>query len=126
LLLLLSLGLSTVTPEPTSDRRNTRVKVVMVLFAVGLVLDILIGAVLVLNNRQIRHAVSQAHLVKIAAYEACIASNQRSAADLKRWDEVLVLVNTMPTDAHQQAFIAGVEKANRTADAPRDCGRLVP
>jgi hypothetical protein len=93
---------------------------------VGIVLDLIISVILVYNNQRISKVASQAHIAKVAAYEYCLKGNASAQADLKRWDAVLALLHDGTTTPGLQTFIAGVEKANRTADQQTDCARIKP
>lgn len=98
----------------------------VVLLAIGVALDLMVGLALGYVAIQARNASSQAHILKVAAYEACLSNNDNKAADADRWRKVLALVDTMPHNQAVQVFIAGVNAANAAADAPRDCQALVP
>jgi hypothetical protein len=99
---------------------------VVVLLTVGILLDLLVSAAIVNNYRQIQKVTSEAHIAKVAQYEACLASNRTKSADADRWEKVLTLVDTMPANPEVETFVAGVRSANATADHPVDCGPLVP
>jgi hypothetical protein len=126
LLLALSPMFSTGGPGMVPGRRRAVRKTVIVLLGVGILLDLLVSVVLVNNYRQIQKVTSEAHIAKVASYEACLASNRSKAADSERWDKVLALVDTMPDNPQVETFVAGVRAANRTADHPADCTDLVP
>lgn len=111
---------------PDAQKTVTIPRWVLVLFAIGVVLDILIGVSLGYVAVQARDAASTARVNRVAAYQACLSGNDRSAADLKRWDDIVTLLRSGRDSPELQTFLAGVDKANGTADAPRDCGRLVP
>lgn len=104
----------------------TRRALIIVLLSIGVALDLLISVALVYSVRQAKDAASQVHIVKVAAYEACLVNNDRSAADLKRWNDILALIRDSPATPQRDLFVAAVNKANRQADNPRDCGKLVP
>lgn len=104
----------------------TRRGLIIVLLAIGVVLDLLISVALVYSVDQTRKSASQVHILKVAAYEACLVGNERSAADLKRWNDILALIENAPNTPGRDAFVQAVNKANLQADNPRDCGRLVP
>ena len=114
----MSPGTDAVTPR--------RLHLLTLLLMVGVGLDLLISVVLGLVVIQARNDASQAHLLKVAAYEACLAANQQKAADLARWGAVLRLIEGKHPTAQTEAFVAGVRAANRTVDAPADCGRISP
>lgn len=95
---------------------------VLILLAVGVTLDLLISAALVYQARQIEANASTTHILRLAQYEACVRNNAQNEADLVRWEKVLSLVDTMPTNPQTVAFIDGVREANRTADKQVDCG----
>ena len=126
LLLALSPTFSSGGPGLSPGRRRVVRRTVVVLLAVGILLDLLVSVVLVNNYRQIQKVTSEAHIAKVAQYEACLASNRTKAADSDRWEKVLALVDTMPNNPQVQTFVAGVRSANRIADHPVDCGPLVP
>lgn len=104
----------------------TRRGIIIVLLAVGVVLDLLISVVLITTVNQARHNASQVHILKAAAFEACLVDNQRSAADLKRWNDILALIRDAPGTPARDSFVAAVNKANQQADNPRDCGKVAP
>jgi len=126
LLLLASLGYrsdaGSVTPTPV----RTPSRWLLVLVAVGVGLDLLISVALGYAVNQTRINTSQTHILKVAAHETCLASNDQKAADLRRWDEVLTLLDTEPANPALEKFVAGVRKANGTADAPHDCSTVAP
>lgn len=125
LLALLLFG-SLAQVENGKPRLMGRQRLLIVLLTVGVVLDLLISVSLGYVAVQARNASNQAHIVKVASYEACVANNDAKQADLKRWDDVLTLIKDGHATPALLAFIAGVRRSNVTADAPRDCGRLAP
>lgn len=125
-LLVSSLIFSTAAAPETRKGRMSRRGAIIVLLTVGIVLDLLISVALFYAVQRARDASSQVHLVKVSAYEACLISNDQRAADLRRWNDILALVNQGPATPARDRFIDGVRKANGTADKPRDCGTLVP
>ena len=126
LLLGLSLMSATGVASVGSQRPLIRRPWVLTLLVVGIVLDLAISGALIHNNYQINKVVSQAHIAKVAAYEYCLKGNASAQADLKRWDAVLALLHDGQNDPQLETFIAGVEKANRTADQQTDCSRIKP
>ena len=114
------------TAPPDAPKTVTIPRWVAILFVVGVTLDVLIGVSLGYVAVQARDAASTARINRLAAYNACIANNDAKQADLARWDAIIVLLRSGHDSPELQTFIAGVQKANRTADAPRDCGALVP
>ena len=125
LLLSVAFTLSAADQDGTDGRIILRRWVVIGL-AVGIALDLLIGLTLGPIALEARRASSQAHLNRVAAYEACLQFNQVKAADLKRWDAIIKLIETGPSNPATVAFVKGVEQANRTADQPVDCRKLAP
>lgn len=125
-LLALSLILGTARANEKKAAQMTRRGLIITLLAIGVALDLLISVALVYSVRQARDAASEVRIVKVAAYEACLVNNERSAADLKRWNDILDLVQNGPNTPGRDQFVAAVNKANQQADNPRDCGRLVP
>jgi hypothetical protein len=99
---------------------------VVILLAVGVALDLLIGVSLVLQNRRIEHAASSAHISRVAAYQACLNGNTFRSADAKRWADILALLGDGNRDPGLTHFVAGVVVANRVADHPVDCVPLRP
>lgn len=126
LLLGLLLGASWATADPATKGLNVKVRWVVILLAIGVALDLLISLALGYVAVQARNAASQAHVARVATYEACLTSNATKTDDLKRWDEVLALVSDGRTDTATLRFVQQVGQINKTADAPRDCGALVP
>lgn len=96
---------------------------VLWLVTVGVCFDLFVSAALYQQNQVTRKAASSAHIARVAGYESCTDSNKGKVADLKRWNQVLTLINTMPSNAAEQRFINGVDAANRTADQMRVCTR---
>lgn len=113
-----------------ADGVNTRTVTIprwlAVLFVAGIALDILVGIALGLIAVQARQASSSAHIARVANYTTCLVNDDYRRADLARWDAIVVLLRSDGDSPQLQTFIAGVEKANRTADAPRDCTKLLP
>lgn len=125
-LLALSLLFSTARANGKNMPPVARRTVIIVLLAIGVALDLLISVVLIANVDQARHNASQVHILKAAAYEACLVDNQRSAADLKRWNDILALIENAPSAPGRDQFVQAVNRANQQADNPRDCGRVAP
>jgi hypothetical protein len=119
-------GISAGSRDGPGRRRPVRFRWLMILLAVGVALDLAISAALIYNNRQIARVTSEAHIAKVASYEACVASNRSKQADHDRWEKVLALIDTMPKSPQIQQFVSGVRAANATADHPADCTPLVP
>jgi len=126
LLLGASLLSATVGPDGRPGVRVGLRRWVVGLLILGVMLDLMISAVLLYNNHQIQRATSEAHILKVAAYESCIAGNKNRAADLDRWDHVLALIDTMPQNPAVVQFVDGVRAINAHTDQPTDCGPLVP
>lgn len=126
LLLGLLLGANWADSPPTGKAGRVRGKWVIALLAVGILLDLLISAALLYQNHQIEQNASEAHILKVAGYEACLASNQAKLADLDRWEKVLTLLDSGPANPAVRQFVAGVRAANKAADHPVDCKPLVP
>lgn len=114
------------TAAPATPKSVTLPRWLVVLFAGGVVLDILVGTALGLVAVQARNAASSAHISRVATYQTCLANNEYKAADLSRWNAIVVLLRTGGDSPELQAFIAGVEKANVQADTPRNCTKLLP
>lgn len=125
LLLSVAFTLSAAGQDGTDGRIILRRWVVIGL-AVGIALDLLIGLTLGPIALEARRASSQAHLNRVAAYEACLQFDQVKVADLKRWDAIIALINSGPASPQTEAFIKGVEQANKTADQPVDCASIKP
>lgn len=125
LLLVLSLGASLAPRGSVEKGRVVRLRWVMVLLAVGVALDLIVGLALGYVAVQARSAASSAHISRVAAYQLCLANNDAKQADLARWNAILALVRQSPATPMQTAFIEGVEEANSIADAPRNCGKPV-
>ena len=132
LLLLLLLSASwqreTVTAPKTWLPSRISLRVVAVGFVVGLILDIVIAVLLIVDVQHSQKAITRSvqaseavQVVKVAQYQSCLATESVKAADLTRWDAVLRLVNTTPNTPEMQAFIKAVDAANRTADRPKVC-----
>ena len=108
------------------NARRTRPPLVLLLLTVGVILDLLIAFALYRQNVRAEQAASEAHIVKVAAYEYCLKANMDRQSDLKRWDNVLVLLNTMPPTPALEHFVNGVKAANAVADEQNDCTKLAP
>ena len=122
LLLAWSLGVAmTATDDTTGDGRG-RGRWLIALLIVGITLDLLVSLALGALAVQAKRAADTAHIARVAAYESCLVNNQAKQADLVRWEKVLNLVDTMPTNPEVQTFVAGVRSANETADKQIDCG----
>lgn len=91
------------------------------LVLVGVVFDLAVSVVVGWGAVKANEAASSAHIARVSTHSACLAGNDFRIADLTRWESVLKLVNTMPTNAAQQRFIRGVDAANKTADSVRLC-----
>lgn len=126
LLLATLLTVSLARDGPMVEVRSRRGRWLVALLVVGVALDLIVGLALGYVAVQARSAASQAHLNKVAAYEACLANNDNKMADAQRWREVLALVSDGGSNPQTAAFVRGVEKANAAADAPRDCNRIAP
>jgi hypothetical protein len=126
LLLVSSLLFSTAAANLPLGKPPPMRRLIVVLLAVGVLLDLLVSAVLVNNYRQIQEVTSEAHIAKVAAYESCLDGNRAKQADADRWAKVLALIDTMPTNPQVEAFITGVGSANASADHPADCQTLMP
>lgn len=126
-LLLLSVvyGLNAADPAATDSRIVLR-RWVIIGLAVGIALDLVIGLTLGPIALEARRASSQAHLNKVAAYQACLQFNEVKSADLARWDAIVKLIDSGPANPETVAFVRGVEAANKTADRPVDCTRQAP
>jgi hypothetical protein len=96
------------------------------LLAAGVALDLLISAALISQSLETRQAASSAHVGRAAAYDACELSNQARRADLARWQAIVVLLSTDGTSPGLARFVAGVERADITADRPEDCATIGP
>jgi NhaP-type Na+/H+ or K+/H+ antiporter len=125
-LLALSLGVRLTMESPGTSHQGRRVHWLVILLAVGVALDLLIGLALGYVAVQARSASSQAHIARVANYESCLVTNQRKAADALRWMSVLALVSQVAPQTQLQTFVAGVQKANALADQPQDCHKAVP
>lgn len=88
---------------------------------VGVAFDLFVSAALFRQNQETRNAASSAHIARVSSYTSCLAGNTFRTSDLKRWDQVLTLINTMPSNPAEQKFIRGVDAANRTADEQQPC-----
>jgi hypothetical protein len=106
--------------------RRTRPPLVLLLLTVGVILDLLIAFALYRQNVRAEQAASEAHIVKVAAYEYCLKANMDRQLDLRRWDSVLALLKTSPPSSELTTFVAGVEAANAQADQQIDCTKLAP
>lgn len=126
LLLALSPGASLAPVTPITRGRRVKARWVVVLLAVGVCLDLLISVAIVHIANQARNAASSIHIARVATYEFCLANNDAKLADLQRWHEIVTLLRHGKDTPSLRTFIAGVERANGAADAPRDCSRLVP
>lgn len=103
-----------------------RMRWLIVLLVVGVALDLLISVALFYAVDQARRASSEAHLIKVAAYETCLSGNDTRAADLRRWHDIETLLRNGRDTPELQAFIAGIERANGQADSTRDCSSFAP
>lgn len=125
-LLALLLGASLEPQGAMTAHPRIRRNLLMILLTVGVTLDLVIGLALGYVAVEARSASNQAHIIKVATYEACILNNEAKRADLRRWQDVLVLVKDGSTDPKTLNFVQAVARSNQTADAPRDCGKLAP
>lgn len=126
LLLALSLfAASTADTVPAGVRSVSR-RPIFVLLVVGIVLDLIVSLALGYVAVQARDAASQAHINRVAAFQACSEFNRSKQADLARWDAIVKLLQSDGGTPQLETFIQGVEQANRTADQPRDCNSLAP
>lgn len=91
------------------------------LVLLGVIFDLAVSVVVGWGAIKANEAASSAHIARVSTYSACKAGNDFRTADLARWDSVLKLVDTMPKDPRTRRFIAGVDAANRQADAVRPC-----
>jgi hypothetical protein len=125
-LLALSLGVRLTMESPTTGRPGPKVHWLVILLAVGVALDLVIGLALGYVAVQARSASSQAHIARVANYETCLATNQTKAADAARWMSVLTLVSQVAPQTQLQTFVAGVQRANALADQPQNCLKSMP
>jgi hypothetical protein len=126
LLLAWALFSGTYTPVERDGQTVTRRPLLLILIMVGVVLDLGISAALYYNNDQISKVANQAAITRLAAYEYCLNSNISKDADLKRWNDIVLLLRNDKHSPDQAAFILGVEKANIAADLKTDCNRIKP
>jgi hypothetical protein len=108
------------------ERLTVRGRWVAGLLAAGVALDLLISAALISQSLETRQAASSAHVGRVAAYDACELSNQARRADLARWQAIVVLLSTDGTSQGLARFVAGIERADITADRPEDCATIGP
>lgn len=99
---------------------------ILILLITGVALDLLISLALGSVALEARHNAAQARIIKLAAYEYCLNSNQAKQADLERWDAVLTLLKDGNNDPKLETFITGVERANQSADSTVDCNKINP
>lgn len=114
------------TTDQNAPRTVTIPRWVAILFIAGVVLDVLIGVSLGYVAIQARNAASSAHIGRVATYQSCLTNNDYRALDLSRWNAIVVLLRSGGDSPELQTFIAGVEKANASADAPRNCNVFLP
>lgn len=126
LLLALSLGVSLARSNGAPGGAGVRLRLVSIFLAVGVALDLIVGLALGYVAIQARDAASSARIGRVAAYQSCLANNEAKMSDLARWDAIVALLRSGPDSPELRAFLDGVEKANGSADAPRNCKAFLP